>query len=439
MVGNFDEKTKQLLNRSIKEAINTGSEAVEVKHIWLALLKSDHPVRGYLSKKKITYQRLLDQINVNQINVVYLPFFSNLVIDILEEALSKSKDADAAIIQDDLIKELINTKNILIDDLFRKHKVSKNELKALCNKASINVKDLKFGVDLVKKAKNNLLPKIYNRDSEIEQLIIILNRKTKCNPLLIGEAGVGKTAIVEGLVQRIAAKEVSGDLQHATIVNLDLSELVAGTKYRGDFEERLNKIIEKVVNNKNIILFIDEIHMIIKAGGAEGAIDAANILKPYLARGDIKVIGATTTDEYKKHIMKDKALMRRFNTVGVLEQDEATTLKTMLLVKREYEKHYEIKIENSIVKYLLSESKKVYKHKKFPDKVIDLLDEFCSYFSYHKINHQEDIEDYEYLLEIAKKGASKLKPELKDAKNFVSNKKLLLNIKNESNIIGYQL
>ena len=199
----------------------------------------------------------------------------------------------------------------------------------------------------------NLDEKVVAREKELDLIIETLLRKNKNNPLLVGKAGTGKTAIIEELARRIEKKQVTDELINKKIIMLEMSSLVAGTKYRGEFEERLNKIIEEVVNEKDIILFIDEIHTLVNAGGAEGAIDASNILKPYLARGQIKCIGATTTEEYEKYIAKDKALERRFQKILISEPTDEETEIILKAIKKEYEKHHNIKISNKNIKDII--------------------------------------------------------------------------------------
>lgn len=219
---------------------------------------------------------------------------------------------------------------------------------------------------------------VIGRDKEISLIIETLIRKNKNNPLLVGDAGVGKTAIVEELVRRIKKKEVPTMLQTKKIVMLEMGSLVAGTKYRGEFEEKLTKIIRELENNQDIILFIDEIHTIVNAGGAEGAINASDILKPYLARGKVKIIGATTTNEYNKFIVKDKALNRRFELIRVLEPNTEETIEILNKIKKNYESHYNIKITKENIKDIVYYTNKYVIEKRNPDKSLDILDSVCA-------------------------------------------------------------
>ena len=233
----------------------------------------------------------------------------------------------------------------------------------------------RFGRDLTGAARSGDLDPVIGRGQEIDRVIQILARRTKNNPLLLGEAGVGKTAIAEGLAQRIADGEVPFLLEDRRVVTLSMTALVAGTKYRGEFEERLKNVVDEVIKAKNIILFIDEIHTLIRAGGAEGSLDAANILKPALARGEMQIIGATTLSEYKKHFAKDAALARRFQTVMVDEPSEEDAEKILLGLRGKYEEFHHAHIEDAAVRAAVRLSKRYIMDRCLPDKAVDLMDE----------------------------------------------------------------
>ena len=236
----------------------------------------------------------------------------------------------------------------------------------------------KFGRDLIEAARTGSLDPVIDRDAEIDRVIQILARRTKNNPILLGEAGVGKTAVAEGLAQRIAAGEVPFLLEDKRVVTLSMTALVAGTKYRGEFEERLKNVVDDVIKAKNIILFIDEIHTLIRAGGAEGSLDAANILKPALARGEMQIIGATTLSEYKKHFAKDSALARRFQTVMVEEPSEKSAEQILFGLREKYEEFHHARIEDAAVAAAVRLSKRYITDRFLPDKAIDLMDEAAS-------------------------------------------------------------
>ena len=253
-----------------------------------------------------------------------------------------------------------------------------------------------YGKNLTLMAERKQLEPVIGRDNETERLIRVLSRKTKNNPCLIGEAGVGKTAIVEGLAIRIATRNVPENLKNKKIISIDLTSMIAGAKYRGDFEERIKNLIAEVVNDKSIILFIDEIHTIVGAGAAEGAIDASNILKPQLSRAEIQLIGATTFSEYRKYIEKDSALERRFQPIKVDEPTRDDAISILNGIKAQYEKHHGIKISYEAITAAVELSEKYIHDRYLPDKAIDILDEACAKVSYahpKNYNNFKNIED----------------------------------------------
>lgn len=232
-----------------------------------------------------------------------------------------------------------------------------------------------FGTDLTAKAGRGELDPVIGRDSEQERMITILSRRTKNNPVLIGEPGVGKTAIVEGLAQRIAREEVPDHLLDKRVIQLDLAAMIAGTKYRGEFEERLKKVVDELRSSKNVIVFIDELHLLVGAGAAEGALDAANMLKPALARGELHMIGATTLDEYRKHIEKDSALERRFQTIIVPEPKLRDTIAIIKGLRSYYEKHHGVSMSDEVLEDAVYMADRYVSERFMPDKAIDVIDE----------------------------------------------------------------
>ncbi|MDE6357439.1 MAG: ATP-dependent Clp protease ATP-binding subunit, partial [Eubacteriales bacterium] len=332
----FTPRTKRVLNRSCDEAIAMGTTYIGTEHILLALIKESSPIYGDSFAIKI-----LNRLNVNQ-NALY----------------------------DDILAMLGEGQNANGTPIGRK---SKNNVR------NNNTPTLdKFGRDLNVLAEEHKFDPIEGRDSEIERVIQILSRRTKNNPCLIGEPGVGKTAIAEGLAEKIVKGEVPEILKSKRIVTLDISAVVAGSKYRGEFEERIKKIIKEVIEANNVILFIDEIHTIIGAGGAEGAIDASNILKPSLARGEVQIIGATTFNEYRKYIEKDAALERRFQPIKIEEPTEEEAIKMLVCLRDKYEVHHNVKITDEAIISAVKLSSRYITDRFLPDKAIDVLDEAAS-------------------------------------------------------------
>ena len=269
--------------------------------------------------------------------------------------------------------------NIDIDELYQEFSYKIVNI-TKCKKSKKLLVD-ELGYDLNKKAKEGCFDPVVGRNKEIQRLLEILCRRTKNNPILIGDAGVGKTAIIEELSRLIVNGDVPLSLRNKRIVSLDMATLVAGTKYRGEFEERMRKLLKEIEDNDDIILFIDEIHTLVGAGGAEGAIDASNIFKPALSRGKIRVIGATTTEEYKKFIENDKALERRFQKIVVKAPSREVLKHILMCVKENYEKFHNVIVEENIIDLIVNLSNKYIYDRNEPDRSIDVLDEVCSYVS----------------------------------------------------------
>ncbi len=258
----------------------------------------------------------------------------------------------------------------------------------------------KFGRDLTELAKKNLIDPVIGRQKEIDRVVQILSRRTKNNPVLIGEPGVGKTAIAEGLAIKIASGQAPETLRDKRLVSLDMTGMIAGTKYRGEFEERLKTAIDEVLAAGNVLLFIDEIHNLIGAGAAEGAVDAANTLKPYLARGEMQVVGATTLDEYRKHFEKDAALERRFQPVTVGEPTEEEAIEIMRGLRDKYEAHHKVKITDEAIIAAVKMSARYIGDRYLPDKAIDLVDEAASLVRLKKHTTPPDLLDLENKLKV---------------------------------------
>jgi len=273
----------------------------------------------------------------------------------------------------DIIKQIINS--FPKDEQFKKKETEK---KTASYEQKENLFVLKFGKDLTNLAFKGQIDPVVGRKKEIERTVLVLSRRSKNNPVLIGEPGVGKTAIAEGLAQRIVTGDVPEDLKTKRIISLNLASVIAGTKYRGEFEERMKKILEEVIDQKNIILLIDEFHTLIGAGGAEGAVDASNIMKPMLARGELQIIGATTREEYRKYVEKDAALERRFQPIQVEEPSAEEAIQILKGVQKKYEEYHGVSIEEDAVDSAVVLAQKYISDRFLPDKAIDLMDEACA-------------------------------------------------------------
>ncbi len=405
MQSQFTNSAKTVLLLAEKIAKNLRQGYVGTEHILLGLLKEQNGVAAKVltdnnvNEKKI-FELIRDLIAIDsQITVKERDGYSPRAEKVLEMSHEQAKRFGAKLTGTEhillaIIKEgenvavrLLNTLGISIqkiyvdilvaigqdanlykDDLAKKKNSSKKEKTTLDQ----------YSRDLTALAREGKLDPVVGREEEIQRVIQILSRRNKNNPCLIGEPGVGKTAIVEGLAQRIVSGEVPFTVRNKRVLTLDLSGMVAGSKYRGEFEERIKKVIKEVINDGNVVLFLDEIHTLIGAGGAEGAIDASNILKPSLARGEIQLIGATTISEYRKYVEKDAALERRFQPVHVEEPTEEEAIAILSGVARKYEEHHKVRISDDAIVAAVKLSARYINDRNLPDKALDLLDEASS-------------------------------------------------------------
>ena len=406
MFSKFDEQAKKVLVNMQKEMAMLKHPYIGSEHLFLSLLKlGEKDDIKLLNKTGITYDIFKNELikivgTGSKENDYYL--YTPLLRNIIEVAELISNDKKKKLVDShDLLLALFEEgegiairillgMGIDVDTLYDEFDEKfipnqKNNKKLMIDS---------FGIDLNKKAKKGEIDPVVGREKEIKRVLEILSRRTKNNPLLIGEAGVGKTAIVEELARILTNNNTYGPLSKKRIVSVSMASLVAGTKYRGEFEERINKIITELEEETDVILFVDEIHTLVGAGGAEGAIDASNILKPALARGKIKIIGATTTEEYKEYIEKDKALSRRFQTVTIKEPDTKTVLQILTKLRPIYEKYHKVKISDEILQEIVTLSNRYIHDRMMPDKAIDVLDEVCSrtfISNCKKTNKLEDI------------------------------------------------
>lgn len=399
----FTQKSNDALNLAIKAAENFGHNYVGSEHILLGLVKTDAGVAcSVLDSKGISASDIENFIKTNigignptRLTPDDFTPRSKRVLDtafqIARGMLHSFVDTEHILLallqeEDSYAVKFINSSGIDERQLFEEIAASVGRGNARTNETGRKGKNGKsktptldeFGKDLTAEAKEGKIDPVIGREEEIQRVIQILSRRTKNNPCLIGEPGVGKTAIAEGLALKIVRDEVPELLAGKKLVALDLTSMVAGTKYRGDFEERIKKAMDEVKNAKDVILFIDEVHTIMGAGAAEGATDAANILKPSLARGEIQVIGATTIDEYRKNIEKDAALERRFQPVTVGEPTEEETVEILKGLRDKYEAHHKVKITDDAIVNAVKMSSRYIADRFLPDKAIDLIDEAAS-------------------------------------------------------------
>jgi ATP-dependent Clp protease ATP-binding subunit ClpB len=389
----FTIKSQEALQKSAEIAMSRQQQAIEPGHLLKAILETDENVSQYLFKKlnvnSIILTNKLDEILIGYPKISgsqpYLSSATNGVLQQAEKELREFKDEYIAI--EHLILALIASKDkvssIMKDSGFEKQGLVK-AIKELRGGASVTDQNAeakyksleRYSKNLNDLAKRGKIDPVIGRDEEIRRVLQILSRRTKNNPILLGEPGVGKTAIVEGMAQRIVDGDVPENLKDKILVSLDMGLLVAGAKYKGEFEERLKAVIKEVTDsNGQIILFIDEIHTLIGAGGGEGAMDAANLLKPALARGELHAIGATTLKEYQKYIEKDKALERRFQSVIVDEPSVDDSISILRGIKDKYELHHGVRIKDDAVIASVELSSRYISDRFLPDKAIDLMDE----------------------------------------------------------------
>lgn len=396
----FTEKANNALNYAVEAAEDLGHTYIGSEHILMGILSDSASVAGtVLSRHGITESKV--ESLVKRIIGVGMPTqltqndftpkskeiltIANSVAHSMGQSLIGTEHILIAIARDgnssasQLLNQLGIAGSTIVNEISQAlmggRGSSSNQTEAQNGEKTVVEQ---FGRDLTEMAKKGEIDPVIGREEEIERVIQILSRRTKNNPCLIGEPGVGKTAIAEGLALKIASGEVPELLKDKKLVSLDLTGMVAGTKYRGDFEERIKGVIDEVISSKDTILFIDEVHTLIGTGSAEGAVDAANILKPSLARGELQIIGATTLDEYRKNIEKDAALERRFQPVKVEEPSIDDTYKMLLGIKSYYEDFHKVSISDNLVYKAVTLSERYITDRFLPDKAIDLLDEACT-------------------------------------------------------------
>lgn len=457
MIYKFSEASKNALENAEKLAIELGHNFIGTEHILYGISIEEKGLAfKVLNKQGVEASLIVNKIKEilgegkNKINKT--EGFTPRTKKIIENSFKETeKNLLSNIGTETILLSILNDKDnmaykILIDLNVDIEKVYDDLFKIISQVEDLNREKKnrgrqysnsvlnQYGTDLNKLALEEKIDTVIGRNEEIDRLIQILSRRTKNNPCLIGEPGVGKTAIVEGLAKRIINQDVPEMLKDKVIFNLDLISIIAGAKYRGDFEERIKKCLNEVKKSDNIILFIDEIHTIVGAGAAEGAIDAANILKPILARGEIQLIGATTIDEYTKYIEKDAALERRFCPIMVQEPDIPESIEILKGVRENYEKHHNVQISDEVIEECAKLANRYIYDRYMPDKAIDLLDEAASRVRMKTYTMPEDIKILEEEIEEIKKeknkaianqdfeNAAKLRDNEIDKKNFLLEK-----------------
>ena len=391
---------QEALQKAFRQVLGMSSQVVDVEDILLALLEDTSGIlyrtltksevniqdfQSYLENKR-NQKPIVQGVDESQIRISY--DLNQLFIK-AQNIMSQYKDEYLSV--EHFIMALFEVQSTFVKELIQRYHLNKKDIEKIIKEMrGGNMVDnpnpenqyevlTKYGRDLIQDVKEGKLDPVIGRDEEIRRVVQILSRKTKNNPILIGEPGVGKTAIVEGLAWRIFKNDVPSSLQNKTLYELDLGALVAGAKYRGEFEERLKAVLNEIKKSEgNIILFIDEIHQLVGAGKTDGAMDAANLLKPMLARGELHCIGATTLDEYRMYIEKDAALERRFQKVQVAEPDTDDTIAILRGLKDSFESHHGVQITDSAIVGAVHMSQRYITDRFLPDKAIDLIDEACA-------------------------------------------------------------
>ncbi|MGF3522047.1 MAG: ATP-dependent chaperone ClpB, partial [Candidatus Bathyarchaeia archaeon] len=433
-LNNFTVKAQEVVQKAVDVAVSSQNQAVEPAHLLKAMLLVDETVVPFLLKRlnvdsarlSSSVDKLVDSLPKVAGGEPYLSANANRVLRRAQELASESQDKFVSVEQlflallsvNDSVSRLLQSNGVLEKDV-------KEAIKQLRRGATVDSQTTdetynalnRFAVNLNERARTGKLDPVIGREEEIRRVLQILSRRTKNNPILIGEPGVGKTAIAEGLAHRIVNGDVPENLKSKQIYSLDMGALLAGAKFKGEFEERLKSVVKEVVSSEGeIVLFIDEIHTLVGAGGGEGAMDAANILKPALARGELRAIGATTLKEYQKYFEKDKALERRFQPVMVDEPDAAAAISILRGLKERYEVFHQVRIKDEAIIAAVELSQRYITDRFLPDKAIDLIDEAAAKLKLEINSAPEELEKIERKirqLEIEREAIKREKDELK--------------------------
>jgi ATP-dependent Clp protease ATP-binding subunit ClpB len=451
-LNNFTTKSQEAIQKSQQIAQSFGHQQIENEHLFKAILEVDENVTPFILKKLNVNVSLLQQILESTLE--NFPKVSG-------GELMLSREANSSLLEANTIAQKMKDDFVAIEHLLLAIFISKSKIGQILKDQGVTQKDLeatiseirkgervtstsaeetynalnKYAKNLNEMAKNGKLDPVIGRDEEIRRVLQILTRRTKNNPMLVGEPGVGKTAIAEGLAHRIVDGDVPENLKDKIIFSLDMGALIAGAKYKGEFEERLKSVVKEVTSAEgDIVLFIDEIHTLVGAGGGEGAMDAANILKPALARGELRAIGATTLDEYQKYFEKDKALERRFQKIMVDEPDTESAISILRGIKEKYETHHKVQIKDEAIIAAVELSQRYITNRFLPDKAIDLMDEAASKLRMEINSKPEE-------LDVLDRKIMQLEIELEAIKREKEESKLralgmdLANLKEERNLI----
>ena len=439
---NFTIKSQEAVQTAVNLVQNRGQQAIEPEHLLAGVLKVGENVTNFIFQKLGMNAQQVTTVLDKQIASLPKvsggePYLSRESNEVLQKSIDYSKElGDEYVSLEAILLALLNVKStassILKDAGMtdKELRVAINELRQGQKVTSQSSEDTyqslnKYAINLIEAARNGKLDPVIGRDEEIRRVLQILSRRTKNNPILIGEPGTGKTAIVEGLAQRILRGDVPENLKNKQLYSLDMGALVAGAKYKGEFEERLKSVINEVTKSDgNIILFIDEIHTLVGAGKGEGAMDAANILKPALARGELRSIGATTLDEYQKYFEKDKALERRFQTVMVNEPDTASSISILRGLKERYENHHQVRIKDEAIIAAVELSNRYITERFLPDKAIDLMDEAAAKLRMERDSLPEELDEIERRLKQLEIEREAIKREKDEAKLAQLNKEI---------------
>ncbi|MBP5478372.1 MAG: ATP-dependent chaperone ClpB [Bacteroidaceae bacterium] len=408
---NFTIKAQEALQEAVNLVQQNGQQMIEPAHLMAGVLKVGENVTNFIFQKMgvnaQTFQNLVMSEAMSRPKVSGgEPYLDRATNEVMQKAVSLSKDmGDEFVSLEPMILALLlvdSNVSKMMKDMGFAEKALRMAIQELRNGQKVNSQSSedtyqaleKYATNLIEQARSGKLDPVIGRDDEIRRILQILSRRTKNNPILIGEPGTGKTAIVEGLAHRILRGDVPDNLKDKQLYSLDMGALVAGAKYKGEFEERLKSVINEVTKSDgNIILFIDEIHTLVGAGKSEGAMDAANILKPALARGELRSIGATTLDEYQKYFEKDKALERRFQTVMVNEPDVLSTISILRGLKERYENHHKVRIKDEAIIAAVELSNRYITERFLPDKAIDLMDEAAAKLRMERDSLPEELDE----------------------------------------------